>query len=65
MQQSWTPGAAARGAPPPLLRPHGTETKRYAAAPAFDRAALVAASLGPLLGAGLLALIALTARAAV
>lgn len=53
-----------RGDAPPLLGTRASGHQRYAAAPAFDRAALIAASLGPLLGAGLLALIALVARTA-
>ncbi|ACL55384.1 hypothetical protein [Methylobacterium nodulans] len=64
MQQGRTPGAAARGDAPPLLRPHGLVHGRYAAAPAFDRTALMAASLGAAFGTGLLALIGLAARAA-
>jgi hypothetical protein len=64
MQQGRTPGAAAHGTAPPLRRQRGLIHERYRAAAALDRTALLAAALGPLVGAGLLALIGLAARAA-
>ncbi len=63
MRQGWTPGAAARGSAP-LLRQEKNAHQRYLAAPGYHPGALVIATVGPALGAAIVAVIALSLRVA-
>lgn len=64
MRQGRTPGAAARLSAP-LLRQETGGHQRYLAAPGYHPGALVIATVGPALGAAILAVIALGLRGAV
>ncbi|GJD48209.1 hypothetical protein OPKNFCMD_0925 [Methylobacterium crusticola] len=59
MRQGRTPGAAARYHAPLLRKERADAHGRYRAGPAHDALALSLATLGPVLGAALLAVIGL------